>query len=428
MNSRKGSSRKSSVDKNLVPNPAHWRLVKLKHLVEICNGRDFEEVEAGQGYPVIGSGGEFAKASQYLYKGESVLLGRKGTINRPLYVNQSFWVVDTMFYTIMKPGTCAKFVYYATTTIPFDFYSTNTALPSMTQVDLAAIAFVVPSFEEQYCIARFLDRETDKIDALIAEQEKLIALLAEKRQAIISQAVSGRHQSNAKLVDSGVTWLGKIPRHWTVCALAYRYEIALGKMLDEKKISGEFLAPYLRNADVQWGSINVDDLPQMDFGGSDKVRFLLKENDLLVCEGGEVGRAAVWRSALPECFYQKALHRLRPRSVNDTTEYFFFVLNAAVALGAFSESGNKATIAHLPAEAFRRSRFAFPPREEQNSIVAFLKGKTAALDSLLLQVKKAVSLLKERRSALISAAVTGKIDVRDHIAAEEPATDVASIT
>lgn len=285
----------------------------------------------------------------------------------------------------------------------------------------------VPSTAEQTAIAEFLDRETGKIDALIAEQQKLLTLLAEKRQATISEAVTRGLRSKAKCVNTGIAWLGSVPAHWVVCALNYRYEIALGKMLDEKRISGDFLAQYLRNTDVQWGAINVENLPQMDFSDADRIRYSLRHNDLLVCEGGEVGRAAVWRSDLRECFYQKALHRLRPRSVNDITDFLFYVLNAAVALGAFSESGNKATIAHLPAEAFRRCRFAFPPLDEQNSIVKFLNDKTSALDALSLQAKSAIELLKERRSALISAAVTGKIDVRDYIANEEAATNIASI-
>ena len=112
--------------------------------------------------------------------------------------------------------------------------------------------------------------------------------------------------------DSGVEWLGEVPEHWTVCALNYRYEVALGKMLDEKRITGNHLAPYLRNVDVQWGKINTTDLPQMDFSGADLERYSLRSGDLVVCEGGEVGRAAVWNAELKECFYQKAIHRLRP--------------------------------------------------------------------------------------------------------------------
>jgi type I restriction enzyme S subunit len=101
-------------------------------------------------------------------------------------------------------------------------------------------------------------------------------------------------------------WVGNAPRHWNVCPLNFRYEVALGKMLDDKQITGEHPGPYVRNVDVQWGSINSIDLPVMDFPGEDAERYSLRVGDLLVCEGGEVGRAAVWMGQLEPCFYQKA--------------------------------------------------------------------------------------------------------------------------
>ena len=134
--------------------------------------------------------------------------------------------------------------------------------------------------------------------------------------------------------NSDVEWVGRLPNHWKVCALNYRYEVALGKMLDEKRIRGSFLAPYLRNIDVQWGLINVVDLPEMDFEGGDLIRYALRPGDLLVCEGGEVGRAAIWTSQLEPCFYQKALHRLRCRyPAADDARFMFYGLYAAANLG-----------------------------------------------------------------------------------------------
>jgi type I restriction enzyme, S subunit len=201
-------------------------------------------------------------------------------------------------------------------------------------------------------------------------------------------------------------WLGHVPAHWAVCALAYRYEVALGKMLDEKRISGRHLAPYLRNVDVQWGRINTADLPQMDFEGDDVVRYGLRRGDLLVCEGGEVGRAAIWDEQLEECYYQKALHRLRPRSDRDTTRFLFYLLRAAVAQGIFSSEGGKATIAHLPADAFRRICFPFPPADEQLAIADFLDRETAKINALIDEQEKLLTLLAEKRQATISHAVT----------------------
>ncbi len=135
--------------------------------------------------------------------------------------------------------------------------------------------------------------------------------------------------------------------------------------------------------------------------------------DLLVCEGGEVGRAAIWTGALDECYYQKALHRLRQRQADhDVPRFQFYLLNSAATLGVFTAGEGKSTIAHLTAEALRRYRFAYPPHNEQTEIVAFLDVETTKFNELVSEARTAITLLQERRSALISAAVTGQIDVR----------------
>lgn len=276
-----------------------------------------------------------------------------------------------------------------------------------------------PKIEEQVLISRFLSIETAKLDNLMAEQEKLIALLKEKRQVAIAHAVTKGLDPTVPMKDSGVEWLGEVPAHWTTCALSYRYEIALGKMLDEKRVTGEHLAPYLRNVDVQWGHINIESLPEMDFKGDDLSRYSLRTGDLLVCEGGEVGRAAIWRGALQECYYQKALHRLRPRSTKDSTEFLYYVFHTAANLGLFAGSEGRSTIAHLTAETLRRYRFAFPPQPEQTSIANRLNKIASSFERLIQEAETAISLLKERRTALISAAVTGQIDVRGLVKEEQ---------
>ncbi|MET1308094.1 restriction endonuclease subunit S [Vibrio parahaemolyticus] len=276
----------------------------------------------------------------------------------------------------------------------------------------------LPSLEEQERILSFLDHETAKIDTLITKQEKLIELLKEKRQAVISHAVTKGLNPDAPMKDSGVEWLGEVPEHWAVAKLSYRYEVLLGKMLDEKKITGDFLGKYLRNTDVQWGTINTDNLPVMDFKPTEIERYSVKKGDLIVCEGGEIGRSAIWTSEVP-CFYQKALHRLRPYDTKqDCSNFMYYVMFDAVHQERFSSGANKATIAHLPAETFRQYRFAYPPHTEQMAIAKYLEEIEHKFDSLQLAAKAQVELLTERKTALISAAVTGKIDVR-HFVAEQ---------
>ena len=173
--------------------PEGWEVKKLKYSAKIQGGKDQKSVLADNGeYPVYGSGGIFGYANQYLYDGESVLLGRKGTVDKPLYVNDKFWTVDTMYYTIVGKITIPKWLYYSATTIHFDYYQYGSAVPSMTQEDLHNIYFSTPFKEEQQSIANYLDDKTSKIDNLISKSIKAIELLKEKRTALISSAVTGK--------------------------------------------------------------------------------------------------------------------------------------------------------------------------------------------------------------------------------------------
>ena len=276
------------------------------------------------------------------------------------------------------------------------------------------ITVAVPPQVEQSSIATFLDDETAKIDALVAEQQRLIELLKEKRQAVISHAVTKGLDPTVPMKPSGIEWLGEVPEHWTIAPILYRYSVQLGKMLDASRITGRSLHSYLRVADVQWGAINLSELPQMDFSEDDRERFSLVAGDLLVNEGGSYpGRSAIWSGAIEECYYQKALHRMRAhRPEQDSTRFLFYLMYWAAHQGVFIAGGNETTIEHLPAERLRKYRFPFPLINEQLEIATFLDTETTKYDTLTAEAERAIELLQERRTALISAAVTGQIDVR----------------
>jgi len=160
--------------------------------------------------------------------------------------------------------------------------------------DVGNLVCPLPPLPEQHAIAAFLDRETARIDALIAKKQRFIELLEEKRQAVISHAVTKGLDPDVEMKDSGVGWLGEVPVGWEVLPLSARYQVQLGKMLDKKQISGDYLAPYLRNTNIQWGKVDLSDLYEMDFDPSERECYSLKRGDLLVCEGGEIGRTAIW--------------------------------------------------------------------------------------------------------------------------------------
>ena len=209
-----------------------------------------------------------------------------------------------------------------------------------------------------------------------------------------------------KYKPSGVEWLGEVPEHWETPSLYIRYQVDLGKMLNETAIRGDYLHPYLRNVDVQWYHINVSDLPQMDIGPWEIARFTVGRGDLLVCEGGEVGRAALVQNDADGLGFQKALHRLRPLAAGEDPRFMFYTLYGAAQRGVFVAGGNPNTIAHLTGEKLRGYRFPAPLAFEQRAIADFLDRETAKIDTLVAKKRTLIERLKEKRATLISRTVT----------------------
>ena len=284
--------------------------------------------------------------------------------------------------------------------------------------DLKYMTVAIPPVPEQAAIVRFLDYADRRIRRYIRAKQKLIALLEERKDAMVHQAITGTIDVRTSQLYpayklSHVEWLGEVPETWDVVALRHRYSQCLGKMLDSKRITGDYSVPYLRNVDIQWDQINVDNLPIMDISPHEYERFTVKRDDLLVCEGGEVGRCALWSDELTKCGFQKALHRLRPRTTGqDVPRFMHYVLRAAARSNAFDD-GHLSTITHLTGEKLRLHRLPFPPVAEQENIVGFLDDRLARLDRACIYTLRQVECLNEYRTRLIAEVVTGKLDVRE---------------
>ena len=290
------------------------------------------------------------------------------------------------------------------------------------------LAIPIPPVSEQAAIMRFLDWASSRLERAIRAKRKVIALLAEQKLAVIRRSLTSGLNSTVEFKPSGVLWLDDIPMHWDVISLRMRYSVELGKMLDAKLITGRHTIPYLRNRDVQWDNILVDDLPTMDISPAELSRYTVERGDLLVCEGGQVGRSAFWNGALAACGYQKALHRVRSlRGDRDYPRFLFYQLQLAAGLGVFAADGNESTIAHLTNEKLRRHRFVFPPMPEQAAIADRLDTDLAELQKVAERLEREIDLLREYRTRLIADIVTGKLDVREAAArlADEPAPDIA---
>jgi len=205
--------------------------------------------------------------------------------------------------------------------------------------------------------------------------------------------------------ESGVPWLGKVPDHWEVKASRYGFEIQLGKMLQpEASTISDREVPYLKSQHVQWESVCVTDLPNMWASDSDIKKYRVRDGDLLVCEGGDVGRSGVVRNPPKEAIIQNALHRVRSESNN--LGFLLFVLEHAASQNWFEILCNRSTIAHFTGEKFNALQIAFPPLSEQTAIADFLDRETGRIDALVAKKRRLIELLREKRSALISRTVT----------------------
>lgn len=175
--------------------PEHWDLVKIKRYIKIMNGKEIENEEDftnPNAIDVFGSGGVFKKTDKSIFEGESVLFGRKGTIGKPIYVNQAFWTVDTMYYTQFYENAFPKWFYYLLSVFPWAIHTTKTALPSLVGTDIENDLFAIPNFNEQCNIAKYLDKETTRIYNLIFDIQKQISKLKEYRESLIYEAVTGK--------------------------------------------------------------------------------------------------------------------------------------------------------------------------------------------------------------------------------------------
>jgi len=412
--------------------PAHWEVRRLKHVAPIRVTRlserpdgvpyvGLEHIEPWTGRVSLDIQPEGVDSVVGSFSAGDVLFGKL----RPYLAKAArpdFAGVCSSEVVVFAPSpSCTQgYLFYCFVSKPFvewaDSFTYGTKMPRVNPEQLGNSRVPLPPEPEQRAITAFLDREIARIDSLIAKKERLLEVLQERRVALITHAVTKGLDPNAPMKDSGIQWLGDIPAHWSLAPVYSRYDVQLGKMLDSKRNRGQFPGQYLRNVDVQWDAINTKDLPQMDFSPFERERYRLRPGDLLVCEGGEIGRTAIWRGEIEECFYQKALHRLRPRSETEVPRFFYYLMYALAKGGVFAAGANPNTIDHLTAVQLRHYRLPFPPTAEKRSIAAYLDEETGKIDSRVGSAREAIDRLKEFRAALISAAVTGQIDVREEVA------------
>lgn len=357
-----------------------------------------------------------------------VLFSKDGTIGRTVVVrdHRKFAVASSLI--IIRPDPQLLDVNFlnllcqsAVVTNQVEAYVKGAGLPRLSVTNLTRLISCFPPLAEQKIIARFLDDQTQKIDSLISEQQRLIELLKEKRQAVISHAVTRGLNPDAPMKPSGVEWLGDVPAHWEGAALKrvaeVRTGVAKGK---EHGTRATVSVPYLRVANVQDGYLDLTHVSTMEIPVDELDRFKLRTGDVLMNEGGDfdkLGRGHVWEGQIDPCITQNHVFAVRPKGVSPA--WLSMLTSSSYAQFYFMGRSKQSTnLASISSTNLMELPVPLPPAPEQEEILAFLQRQMTASDALVSEAERAISLLQERRTALISAAVTGKIDVRGIAMAE----------
>lgn len=283
--------------------------------------------------------------------------------------------------------------------------------------ELLLLSFLAPEHHEQTLIAAFLDRETAKIDALIAEQQRLIGLLAEKRQATISHAVTKGLNPDAPMKDSGVEWLGDVPGHWKVGKCGFYLTILSGFAFPSAGFTeDENATKLLRGINVGVSRLKWDETiywRRLEDDGLDV--YEMRTGDLVIgmdrpLISGGVRVAKVKEADLPCLLLQRVASLTTGSQLN--SDYLLHLLSSEMFVAHFTPDTTGVSVPHISPDQICNFVIPIPPKPEQQNIVKHVAGELTKLDTLTAEAQRAIALLQERRTALISAAVTGKIDVR----------------
>jgi type I restriction enzyme S subunit len=419
--------------------PGHWEVKPLKHVAGFVNGFAFKPDEWGlDGTPIIrienlngGGGFNFTMRSlpaKYCADEGDLLFGWSG--NRGTSFGPFLWwrpgkhYVNQHIFRIVDYDVDRLWLYRALQGVTSYVEKQAHGIIGMVHVtrgELGTLPIPVLPCDEQRAIAAFLDRETARIDALVAKKERLIELLQEKRTALITRAVTKGLDPNVPMKDSGVEWLGEIPAHWEVTPLkaasALQTGVTLGKKYDAMSLARR---PYLRVANVQDGYLDLEDVAELELPVEDTARYELRDGDVLMTEGGDfdkLGRGHVWEGQVLGCLHQNHIFAVRPRRETLSPRYLAHAMSSGYGRAYFTATSKQSTnLASTNSTKLRNLPLPMPVLSEQNQIVAEIDRETARIDVVVSKVHQAIDRLRELRTALISAAVTGKIDVRGEVA------------
>ncbi len=306
-----------------------------------------------------------------------------------------------------------KYSHYITRSSLFKYsfdLATTGLIPGVSINQLKDFEIILPPFQEQQQIADFLDKATSKIDKTIEKQTKLCELLKEKRQAVISHAVTKGLDSNVHMKDSGVEWLGEIPEHWDIGMLSTLFDnnkIKNTGMKNNNLLSLSYGKIIKKRIDTAFGLLPESfETYQIVKPGYIILRLTDLQNDKKSLRTGLVTQEGIITSAYVGL-------KKKSKSIGNEKFIHYYLHTFDIYKGFYGMgSGVRQS---LNFDELKKLKFVLPPLIEQDSIVDYIDEKTSKIDNLIEKSNKAIALLKEKRTSLISSAVTGKIDVRDLI-------------
>ena len=406
--------------------PGHWDVVPLKRGADLVTERAttrtnpiaLENIEGWTGR-LIETNGEFAGDGITFERGD-ILFGKLrpylAKVHAAAFEGEAVGDFHVIRPDPLKLNTCfAQYALLTKSVIDLIDGSTHGAkMPRASWETVGGLNLPLPPLHEQRAIAAFLDRETGRIDALLAEQRRLIALLAEKRRATISHAVTRGLDPNAPLKPSGIDWLGDVPAHWGVARLKDAVTFVTSGSRGWAEHYSDEGSIFLRITNLNRGTLALDlsDIQHVDVpDGTEGARTATRAGDLLFSITAYLGSVGVVPEGLSNAYVSQHIALARLADVRVDPRWIGYVTlsyTGQTYLGLRAYGGTKTQLA---LDDVRELTIPLPRLDEQRRIVAFLDANERRINDLTDTANRAIALLLERRAALISAAVTGKIDV-----------------
>ena len=419
-----------------LPQHGNWREVRLKRLVSSwAQKREGEEGETyigleniepwtgkilpgEDGTLTLNTGGEsasigsvftfgdvlFSKLRPYLAK--AILADRQGICSTELLVLAPGPYIDGRFllYCLLTPG----FIELVNSS------AFGSKMPRAEWDFIGDIPIPLPPLHQQQQLAALLDRETARLDALVAAKQEQLELIAEKRRALITRAVTQGLDAKAPRRATGLQWLGEVPAHWEVVRLRFLAAVHTG-IAKGRQVQGKnaMMVPYLRVANVQAGYLNLTEVEEIEIFAHELPGYALRPGDVLMNEGGDadkLGRGTVWEGQIDPCIHQNHVFAVRCHSVSPL--WLATVSNADSSRFYFESRSKQSTnLASISSANIKEFPVVLPPIAEQGAILDYIEAESAQLDCLSQLTLQSLALLNEQRMALIAAAVTGKLEL-----------------